>query len=319
MSNPASSDVQSRLAPYYKIIESELTRFRFKSEIPLFYDPIQYFLNIPGKRIRPLLVLLAAEASGIPAQQARFAATAVELLHNFTLVHDDIMDNDDTRRGQSTVHQKWDVSTAILAGDGLMGLAFQMLLRSPVGNVKTMMERFTDTMIVICEGQGLDKMFEGKSIVSSEEYTKMISAKTAVLLQLSAELGAMCAQADKKTYQAFRTFGYELGMGFQIQDDLIDIIGESDTIGKPAGSDLSMHKQTAVTIKLQEQFPDEAIYELSLETVRKMIVDNGIMAEIEQRYSHHFDNALNALKVLPDTPARQLISDLTHFIQKREW
>ena len=125
MNTFATPDMNSRLAPYYKIIESELTRFQFKAEIPLFYDPIRYILNIPGKRIRPLLVLLAAEASGIPAKEARFAATAVELLHNFTLVHDDIMDDAPIRRGKETVFKKWNSNIAILSGDTLFALAYQ--------------------------------------------------------------------------------------------------------------------------------------------------------------------------------------------------
>ena len=132
MKSSPETSIETQLTPYYQIIERELKELDFKPGIPLFYDPIRYFLTIPGKRIRPLLVLLAAEALGQDVEQARFAAVAVELLHNFTLVHDDIMDNDDTRRGQQTVHKKWDIPTAILAGDGLWALPFSNYCGPPL-------------------------------------------------------------------------------------------------------------------------------------------------------------------------------------------
>ncbi len=168
MKSPQAVLAGKKLAPYLEILEEELTRYHRDAAVPLFYDPIDYILQIPGKRIRPLLLLLSAGALGQDARQARFAAAAVELLHNFTLVHDDIMDDDALRRGMETVHKKWDLGTAILAGDGLMGLAFLKLLESPVGDIRSMARRFTETMLVICEGQGLDKMFEAGRAVTPQ-------------------------------------------------------------------------------------------------------------------------------------------------------
>ena len=313
------SDLMARLKPYQQIIEDELKNLSFNTEIPLFYEPIHYFLAIPGKRIRPLLVLLAAEMLGSSSERARFAATAVELLHNFTLVHDDIMDNDDTRRGQLTIHKKWDISTAILAGDGLMGFAFQELLKTPSVNVADMARRFTDTMIVICEGQGQDKMFEDQEQVAEQAYQEMISRKTAVLLQLSCELGAMAAEANEKTIKGLSEFGYALGMGFQIQDDLLDVMGDSSTIGKAVGSDLSMHKQTLLTIKLQKHFPQKDLFALPIKEFRELLKQSGVLQEVQNSYKNHFEHAYQILEDQPDNSAKELLSALIGFIQNRQW
>lgn len=318
MKSSPETSIETQLTPYYQIIERELKELDFKPGIPLFYDPIRYFLTIPGKRIRPLLVLLAAEALGQDVEQARFAAIAVELLHNFTLVHDDIMDNDDTRRGQQTVHKKWDIPTAILAGDGLMGFAFQQLLRTTSADRATLAERFTEAMIVICEGQGQDKMFETERYVSEAAYLEMINRKTAVLLQLSCEMGAMIAGASGDEVELFKTYGHALGMGFQVQDDLLDIMGETSAIGKTAGSDLSMHKQTILTIKLQPHLSGRALWDLSLEEFRALLRASGVLQEVEEMGQDYFNNAYEQLAKLPEGKAKNLLLRLTTFIQQRK-
>lgn len=306
------------LKPYYQIIDSTIAEISTNPDIPLFYEPIRYFLDIPGKRIRPLLVLLSAEVLGTSAQSARYAAAAVELLHNFTLVHDDIMDQDETRRGQATIHTRWDVSTAILAGDGLMGFAFKLLLQSATGDVAAMARRFTDNMIVICEGQGQDKMFEQGSPVSTTKYLEMISRKTAVLIELSCELGAMCAHASQDNIKSFKKFGFALGMGFQIQDDVLDIFGDSAAIGKKVGSDWLMHKQTILSIALQQRFPDRDIYTMSLKEFQSLLQTSGVLKEIEQRYAQEFIQADQTLQQFPDSTARRLLHDLTLYLRRRE-
>lgn len=318
MKHNAQKTLNARLAPYYRIIDRELHSLTFKPGIPLFYDPIRYFLTIPGKRIRPLLVLLAAEALGQTPEQARFAAVAVELLHNFTLVHDDIMDNDDTRRGQLTIHKKWDIPTAILAGDGLMGFAFKQLLRSECADRATLAERFTEAMIVICEGQGQDKMFETAEQVAESDYLEMIARKTAILLQLSCEMGALAAGASEAETDLFKAYGYALGMGFQVQDDLLDTMGETDRIGKTAGSDLAMHKQTILTIKLRSFFPERNLWDLSLREFRTLLSESGVLREVEDMVEQYFSDANEALRKLPDSETRDLLIQLTAFIQQRK-
>ncbi len=319
MNSDGKQALNAALAPYLNQIEDSLQNLSLDDHIPLFYDPIRYFLDIPGKRIRPLLLLLTAEALGQKTETALPAALAVELLHNFTLVHDDIMDNDDTRRGHLTIHKKWDIATAILAGDGLMGLAFQSLLQTPVPDVATMARRFTDTMLIVCEGQGLDKMFETEPIVQPPRYLDMISRKTAVLLELSCELGAITAGVSQETISNMRRFGYALGMGFQIQDDVLDITGDSQTLGKNIGSDLQMHKQTILTIELQKQYPDTVIFDLSVSEFVALLKESGILLKVQDMYRNHFETAFEILNGLPDNPAKKHLQVLSRFIQNRNW
>ncbi len=319
MNSAGKQALNAALAPYLSRIENGLKELPLDDHIPLFYDPIRYFLDIPGKRIRPLLLLLTAEALGQTVENAIPAALAVELLHNFTLVHDDIMDNDDTRRGHATIHKKWDVATAILAGDGLMGLAFRSLLQTPVSDVAAMARRFTETMLVVCEGQGLDKMFETEPLVEPPRYLDMISRKTAVLLELSCELGAITADASPETISDMRRFGYALGMGFQIQDDVLDITGDSQTLGKTVGSDLQMHKQTILTIELQKHYPDTVIFNLSVADFVSLLKESGVLRKAENMYRDHFKTALEILTTLPESPAKSYLQTLSRFIQNRNW
>lgn len=308
-----------KLKPYLKILESELGRYQQDATVPLFYDPIAYILKIPGKRIRPLLLLLSAAALGQEVSKARFAAVAVELLHNFTLVHDDIMDNDELRRGQLTIHKKWDLGTAILAGDGLMGLAFLKLLESPEGDIHDMAKRFTKTMLVICEGQGLDKMFESGGRGTPEAYLDMIARKTAVLLKLSCQLGALVSGADEERVTLLGNFGYELGMGFQIQDDWLDVMGNEQFLGKKLGSDLERHKQTILVLKLREKYPGRDLFSMDLPDFQKLLQHSGIAAQVEQLFNVHYEKAFGLLSQLPDNEGRRLLWELTDLIRAREW
>jgi len=218
----------------------------------LLFEPINYINSLEGKRIRPLLVILSGLSLGGKINSLLYPAVAIELLHNFTLVHDDIMDNDDIRRGKPTVHVKWDLGTAILAGDGLLGLAYRKILSTPNVNQSRVATLFTDALIDICEGQALDKSFETKKTVSENHYLEMINKKTAVLIQLSCLLGAITAGAEVEIQKKFSEFGYNIGMGFQIQDDLLDVIADESKLGKKVGSDLAMNKKTILTTKLAE-------------------------------------------------------------------
>ena len=312
-------NLQQELQPYLKIIEKEINEFSGDRQVTFFYEPIRYILRLKGKRIRPLLTMLCAEALDVPPQVSRYPAAAVELLHNFTLVHDDIMDQDDFRRGRQTVHKKWDVNAAILSGDGLMGLAFQKLLDTPQGDVTAMARRFTEAMLLICEGQGQDKMFETRSSVDSALYLQMIERKTAVLIELACELGAMVAGAGRDTVLLLREFGYALGLGFQIQDDVLDVVGDESHLGKKTGSDLSMHKQTLLTIKLREKTGSDQFFDLPLKEFRRLLDESGVLAETRQQYQDLFDQARNKAQQLPVNPARERLLALTDSIKNRDW
>ncbi len=308
----------SKLQPFLDVLQQNMNRIGAGEDIPLFYEPIHYVLQLPGKRIRPLLTILSALACGGELNQALYPAAAVELLHNFTLVHDDIMDNDTTRRGQPTVHKKWDVGTAILAGDGLMGLAFQKLLQSPSANLLHMTRRFTDVMLVICEGQGLDKMFEQDASVTYERYLEMIRRKTAVLIELACELGALSANASEQNVNALRNFGHALGMAFQVQDDWLDTMADEQILGKQVGSDYKQHKQTILTILLK-QHSQVDLNRLSFEAFKQALIQSGVAEKVKELFSEYYDAALNALQNLPSGAYRSYLKELTLLIKNRHW
>ena len=226
------------------------------------YQPMNYVLEGEGKRIRPLLVLLTNRALGGPEEEALNVAAALEILHNFTLVHDDIMDEDTKRRGRPTVHHKWDVSTGILSGDGLLALAYRTLLGAEVKRTPELVRIFTDGLMEICEGQALDKEFETRESVSLEEYLEMISKKTGALLAICCRMGGMVAAANAKTCHLLEEFGYELGKAFQIQDDLLEVTSTSDVMGKSLGSDLFAQKKTYVILRALEMADSETEFNM---------------------------------------------------------
>ena len=307
------------LDQYLEIIENEMARIDSYQNVPLFYDPIHYMLDLKGKRIRPLLTLLSAMSFGSKANEAKYAAAAVELLHNFTLVHDDIMDKDATRRGKPTIHTKWDLGTAILAGDGLMGLAFRKLLQSPRGDIPAMMGRLTETMIVICEGQGLDKMFENMDNVTLDAYLDMIARKTAVLIEMACELGGMAAEADDDSIQILKEYGYALGMGFQIQDDYLDITADETVLGKKTGSDLQMHKKTILTILLRELTDSNDFFRLSLPDFKNLMDEYQVPERVNHMYTAYFKTAYEKLTLLPTNDYASQLKKLTDFLKNRSW
>ncbi|MBZ0202991.1 MAG: polyprenyl synthetase family protein [Ignavibacteria bacterium] len=216
------------------------------------YDPLNYIMNGGGKRIRPLLVLLSCEAFGGDTQNAIDAAVSVEILHNFTLVHDDIMDNAGTRRGKETIHKKWDVNAAILVGDELIGLSYRSLLRSKTDNITGVVRAFTDGVIEVCEGQAMDKEFETSTDVTLDDYLIMIRKKTAELLRTSSVMGAIIGNADEHGIKSISSYSENIGLAFQIQDDLLDVIADEGEFGKKIGGDIIERKKTFLYLKALE-------------------------------------------------------------------
>ncbi len=297
----------------------EINRLETYQEVPLFYKPIRYVLDLGGKRIRPLFVLLACGITGSDPLKALPAAAAVELLHDFTLVHDDIMDNDETRRGMPAVHVKWDMPTAILAGDGLLGFAFQKLLQCSAPDRLLLVEKFTRAMIVICEGQGLDKMFESREMVTVDAYLDMIERKTAALLRLSCELGALIGGGDESQVRALADFGYALGMAFQLQDDVLDVMADEKELGKKVGSDFEMHKQTILTIKLRARLGRDAFAALSLSGYKKALHTEHILDEVTALVDGYFERAARQLAQFNASPALDAMRALSTKLRKRRW
>ena len=242
-------NINSKYDYYKNQIDSKLINFVNTSEPKSLYEPVKYVLAGGGKRIRPILTIFCCEAFGGKHENAVDAAIAMEVLHNFTLVHDDIMDNADTRRGRDTVHIKWDRDTAILAGDQLVAMAYNSLLKSDSKNIKLIAKIFTDTIEDVCEGQSYDKDFEKRNFVTEEEYILMIRKKTAKLLEGCAMIGAVLGGADESGIEAVRKFSEYTGLAFQIQDDLLDITGDEASFGKRIGGDVSEGKKTFLLVK----------------------------------------------------------------------
>lgn len=227
-------------------INQEIGRLDFGKEPKGLYEPIGYTLAGGGKRVRPTLALMACRLFGGKEEEVLPAALALEVFHNFTLLHDDVMDKADTRRGRETVWKKWNANTAILSGDEMLIEAYKLLAELPEKHIATVLPVFNKMASEICEGQQLDMDFESRSLreVTISEYMEMIRLKTSVLLATALQIGAMIAGADERQQQALYEYGIHLGLAFQIQDDLLDCFGDAATFGKPIGGDIVEGKKT---------------------------------------------------------------------------
>ncbi|MES2240231.1 MAG: polyprenyl synthetase family protein [Bacteroidota bacterium] len=220
------------------------------------YEPIHYILNLGGKRIRPVLTLMSAEIFDASYEKALPAALAVEVFHNFSLVHDDIMDDAPLRRGNTTVHEKWDTNTAILSGDAMLILAYRYFEFYKPGIFRKLAKLFSKTALEVCEGQQWDVDFEIRQDVTIPEYTKMIKCKTAVLVAAAMKMGAIIAETSKKNANLIYDFGLNLGLAFQLQDDYLDAFGDPETFGKQLGGDIIENKKTYLYLKAMEYGSD---------------------------------------------------------------
>jgi len=290
----------------------------------LLAEPVHYALAGKGKRLRPTLTLLTCRACGGREADALHAAVAVEVLHNFTLVHDDIMDQDHTRHGQATVHTKWDDSVGVLAGDALFILALAELRRSPV-NVEALTSAFAKGALAVCEGQALDKEFEARSRVTLDEYLQMIDLKTGYMLGLAAELGAICASASREQTEGVRHFGSLLGRAFQVQDDLLEIFSDAGTMGKSLGSDLLAEKKTYLMIAALDRAPDQVRQavetartdlDAGLAALREILLIKGIREEAEATVHNTIDQAMT--EILPLGRNADSLREFAHLVLNRE-
>lgn len=237
------------------------------------YEPIQYILQLGGKRMRPILTLLSAEVFNAEYEKALPAALAVEVFHNFSLVHDDIMDDAPLRRGNVTVHEKWDINTGILSGDAMLILAYQYFENYEPNVFRELAKLFSKTALEVCEGQQWDVDFETRTDVSIPDYLKMIECKTAVLVAAAMKMGAIIAQTSEENAQLIYNFGLNLGLAFQLQDDYLDAFGDPKTFGKQVGGDIIENKKTYLLIKAIEfASPEEKQQLLQLFSVH--LVDN---------------------------------------------
>ncbi len=244
--------MQDRIDFYLTQLNQQLEHHSFGEEPKELYDPISYILKIGGKRLRPLLTLLSYSLFKDDIKNALKPALAIEVFHNFTLMHDDIMDNAPLRRGQPTVHQKWNANIAILSGDVMLVRAYDLLLDIEPQLLHVIMKKFNQCAAEVCEGQQIDMNFEKTEKVSVDQYLEMIRLKTAVLLGFSLELGALLAGATPALATGLRNFGVNAGIGFQLKDDLLDVYANQSKFGKQVGGDIISNKKTYLLIKSLE-------------------------------------------------------------------
>ena len=244
---------------YLRIVNERIAAINYPSQPSGLYEPIAYTMALGGKRLRPTLVLMACDALGGEVGAAVDVAVGLEMFHNFTLLHDDVMDRADVRRGKPTVHVKWNDNTAILSGDAMLTMASQLIAAGP----QSVMTLFNRTAMEIYEGQQYDVDFESRNDVAVEEYMEMIRLKTSVLLGCACAMGAMMAGASEHTTQSFYKYGEYLGLAFQLQDDMLDVWGDPATFGKEIGGDIMNNKKTFLLISAQQQAIGEDQEELN--------------------------------------------------------
>ena len=242
--NFASKFVMQELLFFKDVLEKSLDTNIVLKEPRHLYTPIDYILSLGGKRLRPVLTLMTCDFFEEDYKKALPAAMAVELFHNFSLIHDDIMDEAPLRRGKETVHKKWDINTGILSGDAMLILAYQYFESYEPHLFQELAKLFSKTALEVCEGQQYDVDFEDRNDVTVEEYLKMIEFKTAVLLGAAMKMGAMVAHATEKNKEGIYDFGRNLGIAFQLQDDYLDAFGNPETFGKQVGGDILANKKT---------------------------------------------------------------------------
>lgn len=298
-------------------IDKKLSTLLNAKEPKSLYEPCSYILQSGGKHLRSYLVLLSAKAVGGKMSQAYNAALSVEILHNFTLVHDDIMDSADKRRGRDTLHIKYDVSTAILAGDSLIAVAYKYLLKDSKVNTISIINTFNQSVLDVCEGQSLDKEFELRDDVTIPEYTKMIQKKTSALIEMSCSIGAQIGSGSNEEIKALQTFGKNLGLAFQLKDDLLDIMGDVKDFGKNVGGDLVEGKKTFLFLKalelavgedkidLQKVVQNNGIRKNQINKYKKLYIKLNILEIAEKEINRYTNLALKSLDKLKDSDSKE--------------
>lgn len=330
MSSPASTAPSAEhVSALRDRIDQALSETVAGREPAVLYDPIAYVLEGGGKRVRPTLLLLVAEAYGCPTRRALPAALAVEVFHNFTLVHDDIMDEADERRGRPTVHVQWDVGTAILVGDMMMGLSYDLLGEVDDGGVEALYDVYHPMVEQLCRGQALDAQFEAQADVSVEAYLDMIDGKTAALLSACFELGALLGGASSSAQADLRSAGRDVGRAFQIQDDLLDLTADGDDWGKAVGGDLVVGKKTFLTLRTLERadgdeydwfariVTDGGLPPSDVPEARSRMERLGVFDDARDAVRRYTDRAREHLQVLPDSRAAQSLRWLIDKMQAR--
>ena len=295
--------------PYQEAIANFLAEKNQHKEPRNLYEPIEYILGLGGKRLRPALVIAAANSYGATIEEALPAAAAIEVFHNFTLVHDDIMDDAALRRGHSTVHEKWNLNTGILSGDAMLIEAYQFLETYKAVLALELLKIFNKTALEVCEGQQYDVDFETRDQVAEHEYLKMVQFKTAVLVGAALQMGALVGGATRQDSEKLYHFGLLLGTAFQIQDDYLDAFGSSENFGKTVGGDIIENKKTLLYIKAFERADADKKTQLQkaysltntdekITAVKNLFVATGAESVVKTAVKAYTDKALDVLNEL---------------------
>ena len=318
---------------YLKEVEEIFAKEVFVAEPKELYEPIEYTLRLGGKRIRPTLLLAADALFGGNIDEAKGAALGIETFHNFTLLHDDLMDRSPLRRGQPTVYCKWNENTAILSGDTMYALAWRYFLRQPSPRLHAILQCFNETGIEVCEGQQKDMNFERSSEVSIDDYMDMIRQKTAVLLAGALKIGALYAGAPDTEVEKLYSFGIHLGLAFQLQDDLLDGYGDTAVFGKKTGQDIRDNKKTYLPLRamqlcnaaqqneLQRLFAtkDNMDEEEKVRRVMALYDEVGLKGEVEKAIADEFQKAARTLDdIQADEPLKLPLRELMDTLNGRK-
>lgn len=252
-----------KLEDLQEVISKAVNKLTFPVHPAKLYEPISYILSIGGKRMRPALLLMACDLFGGDIDEALSPALAIEVFHNFTLMHDDIMDNAPLRRGRVTVHERWNPNVAILSGDVMLLEGYKLMMKVPDHLLRQILDIFNETAVGVCEGQQIDMDFEVRDDVAIDEYIEMIRLKTAVVLGGALKIGSLIGGADKKDADLLCSFGENLGIAFQLQDDILDVYGDPAKFGKQIGGDIISNKKTYLLIKALELAKGETAEQLT--------------------------------------------------------
>ena len=321
-----------RLSDYTVIVDEAIKGLDYPAgDLAGLYGPVSYGLEAGGKRIRPALVLMSAEAFGgeEARRKALSAALGMEMFHNFTLLHDDVMDDSDTRRGRPSVKAKWDVNTAILSGDTMLTLATEKVADVPDALLRPVLDAFNDMALRVYEGQRLDMDFEKRDDVSLDEYLRMIRLKTGALLGASAQIGALIGGATAEEAGKMYDYGCTLGLAFQIQDDWLDVYGDAATFGKPIGGDINNGKKSFLLLSALESRRPEALAvkaamsmgpgDIKVKTVTNLYDKIGVSEMARKEAAHYSSQAITALKgTRLDDDARQAFRALADKLTGRK-
>jgi geranylgeranyl diphosphate synthase type II len=310
-------------------IEQHLSQWQFPAEPKNLYDPLRYFIAIGGKRIRPLFTVLSAELYNIPLKESLAGASALELFHNFTLIHDDIMDKAPVRRGLTTVHEKWNANIAILSGDVLMIHAFQALATYTPNTFKALSNMLNQTAIEVCIGQQMDMDFERIESVTEADYIEMIRLKTSVLLGCACAFGGIIGGANESSINGLYHFGEQLGIAFQIQDDILDAFGDSVKVGKQVGGDILSDKKTILytTFQSTASASDKAEFlrlsaasdEDKIRGIKGLYEASGVLEYCTKKQQEYQERAMNYLARVECPQPKQPLFTLAEFITKRSY